>query len=93
MAEKHFDPLKYLKNVLGCQVFLDQDSHVRLDYGPGLGIVAIMQAQSIADRYEALLSLQLHEHGASVQELACGGQVQLQGDAIEMCCILTGCAA
>jgi len=88
LDKTNFDPLNYLKNKLGCQAFLDGESHVCFEYGPGVGIVAIMQAQSIAKEYEPLLSLQLHEHGASLEKLVATKQIHMHADKVVMSCLI-----
>lgn len=92
--EKNFlDPLNYLKIEIGCQVFLDGDGRSCLEFGPGLGIISIMQAQSIAKEYEPLLLLQLYEHNASVEDLIASNQIHIYEGKILISCMLTKNAA
>ena len=93
MEKKILDPLYYLKNELGCQVFLDSEGRSCLEFGPGLGIISIMQAQSIVKEYEPLLLLQLYERDASVEDLIASNQIHIYEDKVLISCTLAKNAA
>jgi hypothetical protein len=74
-----FDPLRYLRRNLKCEVALDPSGEVRLAFARWQQQPTIGKARAVLESYRALVRLQVENDGASVRKLLAQGKIELRG--------------
>jgi len=74
-----FDPLRFLKDEIGCNVAVNAYGRVQLGFGWRHSPESIQRANHVVKAYERLIALQIQEGGASVQKLMARGRIKLEG--------------
>ena len=74
-----FDPLRFLKEEIQCDVAVETGGRVKLGFGWRHAPESIQRAKHVVMAYERLIALQIQEGGASVQKLMARGRIKLEG--------------
>jgi hypothetical protein len=78
VTKQLFDPLRYLRRNLKCEVTLDPNGEIRLVFAGWQQEPTIRKARAVLHSYRSLIKFQLENNGASVRKLLAQGKIQLK---------------
>jgi hypothetical protein len=78
VTQQLFDPLRYLRRNLKCEVTLDPNGEIRLVFAGWQQEPTIRKARAVLHSYRSLIKFQLENNGASVRKLLAQGKIQLR---------------